>query len=431
MIEYIYIVKCPDCEDEHFHFFDDAKTCARSCMSQKPVITQVEVNRNDFGECTDHSDLGTVWSWEDECEPEVEPTTFSKADIKTAYDPDNDPEFQDDDFFAINSEELDEGVSFKNKEDQKEFFKLCSETGMNTAADLNRFMKDYDADDSNILDKLRAYKDEIDSWDLEECSERKPIPEGMTIEQLVETMQENEDMIECAGCEELFPKDECFHKEGIGWVCGNCEDSIVKCTWCEELYDKSVCRYEVDLGWLCSRCEAAIKSRGETLTFREGPLDEAAESKPIEGSVDVMMDGSVLVWFKDRKLPNGEYWELEATHDNLGDCLVDFVTDQDVKDLTQGRFNSTDEIYEYSRGRSPREEGTWTRFIDDNFNELIERHGNEQDFLAAVKSWTEDDYNEACENFDWDAYYEGQHEDREWQRAKDEKFEAEHPELFN
>jgi hypothetical protein len=92
----------------------------------------------------------------------------------------------------------------------------------------------------------------------------------MTIEQLVEEMEENEDTVECAGCEELFDKKDCFHKDGIGYLCGDCEDRIVKCTWCEELYDKGECRYEVDLGWLCDRCEAAIKSRGETLTFREG-----------------------------------------------------------------------------------------------------------------------------------------------------------------
>jgi hypothetical protein len=59
----------------------------------------------------------------------------------------------------------------------------------------------------------------------------------MTIEELVEEMEENEDTVEC--------------------------------TWCNELYGKDQCRYEVDLGWLCGRCEAAIKSRGETLTFRE------------------------------------------------------------------------------------------------------------------------------------------------------------------
>ena len=71
MVTYIYFVKCPNCEDEHFDFFDDAKAFARGCISQKPIITQTEVNRNDFGECTASSDLGTIWSWEDECEPEV------------------------------------------------------------------------------------------------------------------------------------------------------------------------------------------------------------------------------------------------------------------------------------------------------------------------------------------------------------------------
>lgn len=54
------------------------------------------------------------------------------------------------------------------------------------------------------------------------------------------------------------------------------EEEVVECTWCEEKFPKSACRFEVGdgspdggLGWLCSRCEAAIKSRGEDLTFRE------------------------------------------------------------------------------------------------------------------------------------------------------------------
>jgi hypothetical protein len=284
MVTYIYFVKCPNCEDEHFDFFDDAKAFARGCMSKKPIITQTEVERNDFGECTDSADLGQIWSWEDEMEePEAEPETkFSKDDVVSDYDPDTDPEFTDDDFFAVN-DDLYESVkiSFTNNADRDEFFKLCSEIGIVTGADLKKFMDEVGADDSNILAKLREYRAELgDDFKIEEC-QRKPIPDGMTIEQLVETMQENEDMVECAGCEELFPKDECFHKDDIGWLCGDCEDRIVKCTWCEELYDKSECRYEVDLGWLCSRCEAAIKSRGETLTFREGNywdfLDEDVE----------------------------------------------------------------------------------------------------------------------------------------------------------
>ena len=108
MVTYIYFVKCPNCEDEHFDFFDEAKEFALSCLSKKPIITQTEVCRNDFGECTDHSDLGTVWSWEDmmkDTEEDPAQLTFSKDDLKTDYNPDNDPEFQDDDFFAVNNEE--------------------------------------------------------------------------------------------------------------------------------------------------------------------------------------------------------------------------------------------------------------------------------------------------------------------------------------
>lgn len=185
MIQYIYFLKCPNCEDEPFDFFDDAKASALSCLSSKPIITQVEVNRNDFGECTDSKDLGTIWSWEDEvnvtdAEPAI--TVFTKDDLVSS-DVDEDPEFA----------ALDNSVDYE----------LAPESNLDSVPD----------------------------------NFRRPIPDGMTIEELVEEMEKNEDTVEC--------------------------------TWCEELFDKSECRYEVDLGWLCSRCEAAIKSRGETLTFRE------------------------------------------------------------------------------------------------------------------------------------------------------------------
>ena len=96
MTHYIYILKCPNCEDEFFDFFEDAKICALKCLSDKPIITQTEVNRNDFGECTDHCDLGTVWSWEEalgEPEEKRDDTVFSKADTFGCAD--YDPEFDE------------------------------------------------------------------------------------------------------------------------------------------------------------------------------------------------------------------------------------------------------------------------------------------------------------------------------------------------
>lgn len=192
MVTYIYFVKCPNSEDEHFDFFDEAKEFALGCLGQKPIITQTEVCRNDFGECTDSADLGTVWSWEDIVgkETDAEPTTaiFSKDDFKDFegdYNPENDPEF---------------------------------------------YNVDNSVDSEPVTSEVSAIDGVPDNF-------RKPIPEGMTIEQLVEEMEENEDTVEC--------------------------------TWCNDFFDKSECRKEVDLGWLCSRCEMAIKSRGETLTFKE------------------------------------------------------------------------------------------------------------------------------------------------------------------
>jgi hypothetical protein len=196
MITYTYVVKCPECADEFFDFFDEAKEFAMSCMGKKPIITQTEVNRNDFGECTDHCDLGKVWSWEDECRTDAEPAKaiFTKDDLKD-YIPDEDPEFGT----------LDNSV-------------------------------DFEPETSEVSPV-----------------ERKPIPEGMTIEQLVEEMEENEDTVECVLCQDLF--------------------------------DKSTCRKELNLGWLCRRCADDLVARGEGPVFKEDNywdfLDEDAD-KPTE-----------------------------------------------------------------------------------------------------------------------------------------------------
>lgn len=195
MIQYIYFVKCPNCEDEPFDFFDEAKAYALGCLSKKPAITQIEVDRNDFGECTSSNDLGTVWSYEDvigdDCGSEEtnKLSTFSKAETFGVSDEDFDKEFEDDEITV-------------------------------TVGDTEIEIEDDEIEIDRISDE-----------------ERKPVPEGMTIKDLVEAMEENEDMVEC--------------------------------TWCEDLFEKSECRYEVNLGWLCDRCQAAIMSRGEPLTFRE------------------------------------------------------------------------------------------------------------------------------------------------------------------
>ena len=349
MLEYIYFVKCPNCEDEPFSFFNEAKEFAMSCLSKKPIITQVEVDRNDFGECQDSCDLGTVWSWEElmgDVSSEAEPTAFSKADTLECDDcfdqefdsldnsldsvPDNFRKPVTENIKITNNQpaqkksiedltaELQDFIASSELTEAKSLDKSITIVGLNwllknlmkLTSDKQRedfFVNHFEQDfrewlPSEIRDELAApplylnltklawikyldlYRMNIKAWikrwetsfrdngNLQinlkdypevfvnpdrivatmqtEQSQRKPVPADMSIEDLVEAMEENEDEVEC--------------------------------TWCNELFGKDQCRKEVDLGWLCDRCQAAIKSRGEPLTFRENDywdfLDESTDS---------------------------------------------------------------------------------------------------------------------------------------------------------
>lgn len=338
MIQYIYFVKCPNCEDEHFDFFDEAKAFALGCLSQKPIITQIEVCRNDFGECTDSSDLGIIWSWEDECKEcdsdaeQAESHILTKADLENvpAHDPefdelDNSVAVEDDDFRAVNelTEDVDRRLAFKGTAEIDEFAKLCKEIGIINMKDIDRFMKETGATASNILDKLREYRDELGP-DFKIKESRKPVPEGMTIEQLVEEMEENEDMVEC--------------------------------TWCNDLFDKSECRKEVDLGYLCSRCEAAIKSRGEKLTFVENDywdfLDEEVElpvdsdeeeseesifdeAKSIEDVVDILVkdEEDAISAYDEAQDKIGEF--LEGEDAEVASEVLEHIKEEEIEHIEE------------------------------------------------------------------------------------------------
>lgn len=181
MICYVYIVQCPDCADEPFEYFDQAKACALDRIGQKPVISQVAIDRNDYGECIDSEELGQVWSWEDEVQVADEKpvsVTFHKSDLEHSEE---DPEFA----------AIDNSVDY-----------TPSEAEIETA-----FHSD------NVLDRVP------DNF-------RKPIPEGMTIEQLVEEMEENEDDVECRRCKELFDKSDCVYDRDYGWLCPACQRAV-------------------------------------------------------------------------------------------------------------------------------------------------------------------------------------------------------------
>ena len=306
MIEYIYFVKCPGCEDEHFSFFDEAKEFALSCMAQKPIITQIEVNRNDFGECTDSCDLGTVWSWEDMMtDDEPAKSVFTKDDLKCC-DTDNDPEF--------------------------------------TALD-------------NSLDSVP------DNF-------RKPVPAGMTVEDLVEELEENEDTVECK--------------------------------WCEELFDKSECRYEVDLGWLCDRCQAAIMSRGEPLTFREGHLVETF--KPTDYVELEYDDLEVTICGEKYSEDSWDEWERRGSYtysvskDDVANTIWEnFITEDDVIDVPGGLETLDDD-------------SEWKKFLETHFDTLFAKYKKqilryyEED---ATKEFEEEENERFRNESEYDRYDEG------------------------
>ena len=103
---YVYFVKCQGCEDAPFDFFDEAKDFAMSCLTKKPVITQIECCHNDsgFGERVSSNDLGVVWSWEEmmkDMSQENELTTFSKSETLDCDDDYFNCEFDDDDLDSV------------------------------------------------------------------------------------------------------------------------------------------------------------------------------------------------------------------------------------------------------------------------------------------------------------------------------------------
>ena len=332
MVTYIYFVKCPNCEDEHFDFFDEAKEFALGCLTKKPIITQTEVCRNDFGECTDSADLGTVWSWEEAMKnAEPEDTVFSKDETLgisedlddfddfdigpqiDEFDNSLDFDFDDDDDSAetpsaaedpdddeselteaASAEFVDFGDGYKisreaiydtivvNKNDidipvgdlgltniSFEDGGHYSDTTINVSMDKGIFYitEWHHSDDGDLTEgdsfEFRTFEefwDKLTSYvnvDIEECS-RKPIPKGMTIKQLVEEMEENEDEVECALCNDLF--------------------------------DKSTCRKELNLGWLCKRCADDLVARGENPVFKEDNywdfLDEDKEHHDLGNEYD-------------------------------------------------------------------------------------------------------------------------------------------------
>jgi hypothetical protein len=165
----------------------------------------------------------------------------------------------------------------------------------------------------------------------------------------------------------------------------------VECKWCDELYDKSECRYEVNLGWLCPYCIDEMKSRGETLTFREAPLEESAKAHE---TVELEYD-KLTIEISGPKRDVDDWDEVEYTDsytyevskDDVATALWEnFLTDEDVADV-KGGFDALED------------DAAWEKFLDTHFDILFEKYYNE------LLDYFKDDAKEAFENeMSWEEY---------------------------
>jgi hypothetical protein len=285
LLEYVYFVKCPGCEDDRYESFAEAKNCAMSCLSKKPVITQVEICRNDFGECTDSSDLGTIWSWENEMQDvpaDNELTTFSKSET-----------FCGDDYFNCEFDELD-----------------------------------------NVPDNFR-----------------KPVPADMTIDQLVEEMEENEDTVECKNCLALFDKSECKHDKGYGW--------------------------------LCRGCQTAVIHHGADLTVGADPLTESSNSETVWLDYE---DLRATVYGKKRAADDWDEYDhvgsfsYKVAKSYVMDVLAeDIITDEDLPEGGWDSFETSEEIDAYF-------DANFDKMLDKYYDQVLEyfREDAEEAFTEAI-----------------------------------------------
>lgn len=293
MVEYIYFVKCMDCEDEPFDFFDEAKAFALGKLSTKPEIHQTEVVRNDFGECVDSTDYGKIWSWEDEA-------GIVEDDAKLS---------------------------------------------IFTSGDFDKYKPEYDSEFDSLDNSLDEVPDNF----------RMPVPDGMTIDGLVEAMEENEEMIECKRCHELFPK----------------EDML----------------YELSRGYLCPICIIDLDAAGEDLEFKprelpkkidyDSDLTEAIGLKDYRpGETVELFYDELTVSITTKEYP-ATYWEpaeyeesevsgkfvYEAKASDVAVVLWEnCLTEEDVANVPGG----FDALYE--------DDNLWFKYLDDHFDTLVEKY---------------------------------------------------------
>jgi hypothetical protein len=106
----------------------------------------------------------------------------------------------------------------------------------------------------------------------------------------------------------------------------------------------------------------------------------------------------VLITFSDLTTYDGEQWVYETTAYEAVDYVIDYITDEDIADLTEGRFMTYDDFWEYIQQNSM---DLWSQFIESNAAELVDRH--QLELLDEIRATAEEECNKEYESAEQEA----------------------------
>jgi ribosomal protein L37E len=192
---------------------------------------------------------------------------------------------------------------------------------------------------ADTVDCSDSFDPEFDAIDnsLDSASPRKPVPADMSIDDLVEAMEENEDDVECRRCKELF--------------------------------DKSECKYDKDYqGWLCWQCQQAVLDHGGDLKIGTAPVDESYSSNPQDQVELEYPELTVTLYGSKRDVDDWDEVEHTDSHVYLVPKIEvataiweNWITEEDVADVEGGLEALEDDV-------------AWEKFLETHFDDLFEKY---------------------------------------------------------
>ena len=265
-----------------------------------------------------------------------------------------------------------------------------------TQGDLDKYNPDNDSEFDALDNSLDCVPDNF----------RKPIPEGMAIEELVEAMEENEDTVECTECGCVSEKSACVHnKEGFGWRCANCATTDTLVEDAQEEYDlatlvkDSINHLVNDLGKDSQAEDFADDVIGdlERNYSNVAPEDfdryqDWCSAVACEVSRQLNRSEGLTEAFDPRKQVELEYKDMTATITTKvipatrwdpeeyeeEDVTKDFTYKVDAEDVAKAiweEFISEDDVTGVYGGLDALEdEDAWLEYLNANFDKLVDKY---------------------------------------------------------